>query len=110
MHLGSDDDPSVGGASCYYYGRGGYASQAGQRLADLILAELTESTDLEGRGTHAKSLPLLRETRMPAVHVEPCFITNPREEELLRSPEFRRRLAGALADAVAAFFAGEHPS
>ena len=45
-------------------------------------------------------------TLMPAVQVEPCFVTNPHEEARLREPEFRRQVAMALADAVERFFAG----
>jgi N-acetylmuramoyl-L-alanine amidase len=52
------------------------------------------------------AIPLLRETRMPAVHVEPCFITNPREEALLRQESFRAEVAVALCDAVQQFFNG----
>lgn len=42
---------------------------------------------------------------MPAVHVEPCFVTNPREERLLADPAFRRQLAMTIADGVERFFA-----
>ena len=107
LHLNSDPDPAAGGASCYYYGRGGYASQAGQRLAELILDELVRSLGLEDRLAHPKALPLLRETRMPAVHVEPCFITNPEEETMLRDAAFRRGVASALATALQRFFDGD---
>ena len=41
---------------------------------------------------------------MPAVHVEACFITNPREEELLRSGDFRGDVATAIATGVERFF------
>jgi hypothetical protein len=57
----------------------------------------------DGR-THPKALPLLRETQMPAVQVEPCFITNPEEEARLRDGIFRQRLARALADGMERYF------
>jgi N-acetylmuramoyl-L-alanine amidase len=107
VHLNSDPDPSARGATCYYYGRGGYVSQAGQRLAELILDELTGPLGLEDRGAHPKALPLLRETRMPAVHVEPCFVTNPDEEALLGEETFRRRVATAIAAGLERFFDGD---
>ena len=88
----------------FYYGRDDYESQAGHRLADVIQSEVTAQLGLKDGRTHPKSLPLLRETRMPAVHLEPCFITNPHEELLLRSPTFRARFAGAVADALERFF------
>jgi len=104
IHLNAHEDPRAEGATAFYYGRDDYESQAGHRLADVIQSEVTAQLGLKDGRTHPKSLPLLRETRMPAVHLEPCFITNPHEERLLRSPTFRARFAGAVADALERFF------
>lgn len=105
LHLNAHGDPAAEGASTYYFGRDGWHSPAGARLAELIQDELTGSLRLKDGRTHAKALPLLRETQMPAVHVEPCFVTNPREERLLADPAFRRQLAMTIADGVERFFA-----
>ncbi len=104
LHLNSHDDPNAEGATVFYCGREGWASAGGQRLAELIQDELTSRLGLMDGRTHPKWLPLLRETRMPAVHVEACFITNPREEELLRSGGFRGDVATAIATGVERFF------
>lgn len=106
LHLNAHDDPSAEGASTFYYGRENWFSQAGQRLAEAIQHELTDRLGLKDLRTHAKSLPLLRETRMPAVHVEPCFITNAAEEARIRDPSFHREMATAVADAVERFVGG----
>jgi N-acetylmuramoyl-L-alanine amidase len=47
---------------------------------------------------------------MPAVHVEPCFITNPREEALIQDGSFRSQVAFCLAEAVERFFGRGKPS
>jgi N-acetylmuramoyl-L-alanine amidase len=47
---------------------------------------------------------VLRETRMPAVQLEPCFITNPAEEAIVTDPARRRELAAAVAAGIEAFF------
>ena len=104
LRLNAHEDPRAEGASTYYYGRDDYVSPAGQRLAELLLEELTSKLGLKDGRAHPKALPLLRETRMPAVHVEPCFITNPREEALLRGIEFPAAVARALADGMERFF------
>jgi N-acetylmuramoyl-L-alanine amidase len=104
LYLNSHNDPAAEGCSTYYYGRDEWFSQAGQRLAELIQDELTHRLGLKDGRTHPKALPLLRETQMPAVHVEPCFLTNPREEKLVGQPGFRREVARAIADAVERFF------
>lgn len=104
LHLNAHSDPRAEGALSFYYGRGDYVSKAGQRLAELIQEELTTTLGLKDGRTHPKSLPLLRETRMPAVHVEPCFITNPEEEGKLRKEEFRTGFAVAVRTALERFF------
>ncbi len=104
LHLNAHRDQRAEGASTYYYGREGWVSPGGQRLAELIQDALTDRLGLKDGRTHAKALPLLRETQMPAVHVEPCFISNPAEERLLSDPGFRRALAEALASALERFF------
>ena len=104
LHLNSHPEAAAEGASSYYYGREGWSSQAGQRLAEMIQEVLVSRLGRKDGRTHAKSLPLLRETNMPAVHVEPCFITNPTEESLVQDEGFRRELAQALTDAIERFF------
>jgi N-acetylmuramoyl-L-alanine amidase len=104
LHCNSHSSPGADGASTYYFGREGAASLLGQRLADLIQEELTSRMGMTDGRTHAKAFPMLRETRMPAVQVEPCFITNPFEERLLGEEAFRRDVAVAIAEALEHFF------
>lgn len=106
IHLNSHDDPSAEGASSYYYGRLGFESVAGRALAELVQETITTRLGLTDGRTHAKAFPMLRETQMPALHLEPCFLTNEREERLLADPRFAESLAEAIVDAVELFFAG----
>lgn len=106
LHMNSHADPSAEGSSSYFFGRLGTASVAGQTLAELIQDEVTAATGLRDGRTHPKAFAILRETRMPAVQVEPCFITNPKEEQLLTEEPFLRELARAVATALERYFAG----
>jgi N-acetylmuramoyl-L-alanine amidase len=101
IHLNSHDESSAAGA-CTYYWRG---SIAGQRLAEHIQDALVGLGTSDCR-THPRSYQLLRETRMPAVLVEPCFITNPEEEQRLFEPSFREQVADAIATAVRHYYEG----
>lgn len=103
IHL-NGGDPGAEGSTCFYFGTEGTYSPAGQRLAEVIQEELTSRLRLKDGRTHPLAVALLRETRMPAVQVEPSFITNPREEGLLLDGEFRRRVAEALTAGVERFF------
>jgi N-acetylmuramoyl-L-alanine amidase len=104
IHTNGHDDPRAEGSLCLYYGNEVAFSAGGQRLAELVQDELTARLGLKDGRTHPKSITLLRETAMPAVQVEPCFITNPREERLLREEPFLRDLAIAIAHGVERFF------
>jgi N-acetylmuramoyl-L-alanine amidase len=99
LHAASHPDSSAAGAATYYYGNERFESERGARLADLVQTAVCDLGFTNGR-THAKTWPLLRETRMPALQIEPCYLTNPAEERLLADPTFHRRLAAAIASAV----------
>jgi N-acetylmuramoyl-L-alanine amidase len=106
IHLNGHDDPAAEGSSSYFFGRLGTTSVAGHALAELIQDEVTAATGLRDGRVHPMAFPILRETRMPAVQVEPCFITNPKEEQLLADEPFRGEVARAMAVAVERYFAG----
>jgi N-acetylmuramoyl-L-alanine amidase len=103
LHLNAGD-PSAEGATCFYFGTEETYSPAGQHLAEAIQAELTSSLHLTDGRTHRLVLAILRETRMPAVVVEPCFLTNLDEELLLADPVSRREIAGAIAAGLERYF------
>ena len=50
-----------------FYGTDGFESAGGRRLASLAVARLRETTTLDVEEPKAMRLPILRETRMPAV-------------------------------------------
>lgn len=107
IHINSHEDPSAEGSSSYYFGRLGASSVGGQTLAELVQDELTTATGLRDGRAHPKAFTILRETRMPAVIVEPCFITNPKEERLLSEGRFQRDVARAISIALERYFAGK---
>jgi N-acetylmuramoyl-L-alanine amidase len=104
IHLNGHEDPGAEGSTCFYFGTEDTSSPAGQRLAELIQEDVTSRMGLKDGRVHAMSITILRETRMPAVVVEPCFITNPKEERLLQEEGFRHDLAIAIAEGLERFF------
>ena len=99
LHLNSHDRASAEGSSTYYFG----SSRVGEMLADAIQDELVD-LGLKDCRSHARSYTILKETRMPAVLVEPVFITNPDEAARLDNPHFLTRIAAAIARAIARYF------
>lgn len=95
IHLNSHDEAPAEGASTYFFG----GSRSGEALAERIQEELV-SMGLRNCRSHARSYAILRETRMPAVLVEPVFISNPDEEKRLEDNGFVLALAGSISTAV----------
>ena len=101
LHFNSHSEPTAEGASTYYFPR----SRAGEILADCVKDNLVD-LGLRDCRSHARTYSILRETRMPAVLIEPAFITNPDEAKLLLDADFRTTLATAIAAGVRRYFEG----
>ncbi len=66
------------------------------KLAEAIQEELASEIGVKNRGVKQAPFAVLMGATMPAVLVEVDFITNPEEERLLNTPEYRRRLEEAI--------------
>lgn len=91
LHLNSYDEPTAEGSSTYYFA----SSRAAQRLAEGVQSELV-GLGLNDCRSHGRAYAVLKETRMPAVLVEPVFITNPDEAKRLLDRGFLGAVAGAI--------------
>lgn len=103
IHLDGSRDPRVGGSAAYYFARGKRFSRAGKKLAEFIQKETVSLLRRKDRGVRGKNFEVLRKTLMPAVLVEPVFITNREEERLLMDGAFRQKVAVAVFGGVKRF-------
>jgi N-acetylmuramoyl-L-alanine amidase len=85
----------AGGPVCAYFGSASTHSPAGKRLAELVLEELDRGPGSPGRLERLTDA-ILRDTRMPAVLIQPGATT----------AADVARVALAVADALRRFFAG----
>jgi N-acetylmuramoyl-L-alanine amidase len=99
LHLNSHPRPSAEGASTYFFA----GSRAGELLAENIQSGLVE-LGLGDCRAHARAYAILKETRMPAVLVEPGFISSPADERRLEVPEFRSAIASAVTAGVQRYY------
>ncbi len=90
---------SAEGATTFHFG----GSRSGEELADKLQEELVALGFKDCR-SHARSYPVLRETRMPAVLVEPGFITNADDEKRLNDPDVLSAVADSIARGIARFY------
>jgi N-acetylmuramoyl-L-alanine amidase len=89
------------GCRCAYYRGYSTASPAGQNLAEWLAASVATALGVENLGAHGMAIPVLRETRMPAVMCE----AGPTRALVERSPA----VAEAVADGLERWIAPEQP-
>jgi N-acetylmuramoyl-L-alanine amidase len=102
LHLGGGL-PEERGPTCSYFGSASTYSPSGRHLAELLLEELEREFACRGR-LQRLTISMLRETRMPAVQIEPLFVTNREEAAVIAGPEFATRVGRAVASGVRRFF------
>ncbi len=70
-------------------------------LAEHLHRALLHATNLEDRGVNrARFIGVLRGQRRPSVLIEAGFLSNPQEAKRIENPEFRQKLAEAVATAL----------
>jgi N-acetylmuramoyl-L-alanine amidase len=95
--------PEASGPTVSYFGSSTTHSPAGMLLAQLILQQVELAVGARGR-LQRLTVSILRETRMPAVQVEPAFLTNEREAALIADPMFAQRVGRAVAAGIRRYF------
>lgn len=92
VHADSFTDPNAHGITTYVQALGGW----GERIAREVQKEMVLATGLTDRGVKVANLHVTRETNGPALLVECGFISNPKEEALMKDSKWDQRLANAI--------------
>ncbi len=100
IHLNHSQNPKAEGVCCYYFSSGNISSTKGQKIAHSLQHELVSALQAKDCRVHGKKFNILRLTKIPAVIVEPGFITNAAEETLLKDPDYRQKIATAIFDGL----------
>ncbi|HYY08542.1 MAG TPA: peptidoglycan-binding protein [Actinomycetota bacterium] len=104
IELTAREGQGSGGPVCSYFGTRTTHSPTGLVLAQLILEELEAELSMPGR-IQPLTIATLRETRMPAVQVEPLTTESDRAGDLLADEAFPARVGRAIAAGLRRFFA-----
>lgn len=88
----------LSGTETYYYTR------ASRPLALALHQSLIRGIKRRDRGLRRARYYILRHTQMPAVIVEPVYISNPQESELVTSAKFQEEVARDIAEGVKDYF------
>ena len=107
LHCDAHSNPEATGMAAFYFGTvtGRTISVAGHALAELLLDEVSVRSESRSCGAHPKTWELLRLTRMPAVHLDLGYLTNPDDGARLGSEAGRDAIARAITAALIRFFA-----
>ncbi|CDI50280.1 cell wall-binding repeat-containing protein [Clostridium tetani] len=96
IHANSASISNAKGTEVYY----SPGSTNGEKLAKAIQDEVVKATNLYNRGVKTANFYVLRNTNASAALVETGFISNPKEEQLLKSDAFQEKMAQAIAKGV----------
>lgn len=100
IHCNSFSNQQANGTETFYYPD----SVKGEKLARCIQGQLIQEFGLTDRGIKTSTgLGVLKYTDMPSVLAELAFISNPKEEVLLR--DYQDRWAKAIARGVSDYYA-----
>ncbi|MDN5347829.1 MAG: N-acetylmuramoyl-L-alanine amidase [Clostridia bacterium] len=102
VHANAFDDREYG-AQVFY----DPPSQEGRRLAENIQAAISERLQNTERAAAALDAYVLRNQQIPAVIVEVGFLSNPREENLLRKPAYQKEMALAITHGILKYLSSQ---
>lgn len=99
IHNDSFSTSTASGTTTFHYG-----NEKAIELANYVQKALTDELNTTNRGIKFASFYILRYTTMPAILVEPAFISNPEEELLLTSADGRNKIAESIYDGIVRYF------
>ena len=101
IHANASRNVGAAGTETYY------ETPESQALARVVQSEVAQALGEPDRGVRTADFYVLVNTPMPSILVETAFITNPSEEAMLRDPATQRRIADAIARAIAKYLAAQ---
>lgn len=103
VHCNSSTNRSANYFAVFVQRLGGEAEKLAHKVIEKVTAATGWSWGADDDGAREKNLHMTRETKMPAILIECGFISNPAQEKQLATPEFRKKLARAIADGILAY-------
>lgn len=79
------------------------------KLGQEVLTRIGQVGNLHKRQVEQAGFAVLKAPDIPSILVETAFISNPDEEDQLRSPAYRSKLVDALAEGIRRYFARNPP-
>ncbi len=110
IHGNADESAGIKGIMAFYpaSSTGFVSKELSGKCKDLcktILDELAASTGAKNWGAiEHESLTALNWTKIPAAHVEIGYLSNPEEDKLLQTADYRAKIVQGIADGIDKYF------
>ncbi|WP_440054027.1 N-acetylmuramoyl-L-alanine amidase [Pseudoalteromonas sp. T1lg65] len=86
-----------------------HSMNTGYRVAEEVIKELKKVAKLHKKTPQAANFGVLKSPDIPSILVETGFISNPKEEKLLKSPFHQERLAKAIFTSIKRYYENNPP-
>jgi N-acetylmuramoyl-L-alanine amidase len=73
-------------------------------FSNVLVRKLKPATTLAREPQRAAAFKVLKQSHAPSVLIELGYLSNPEDEKLLKSPAWRKKMAGSITAAVDAYF------
>ena len=97
IHANSFNNSETGGVETYY---NQHDNNQNRFLAEKIQDKLGRGLKLNDRGIKESNFYVIKYTKMPSALIEVAFLSNHREEKMLKSREFQQQAAALIADGI----------
>ncbi len=77
-----------------------------KRLAEYLAKKSSQMAKTKNRGAKTARFYVLRNTLIPAILVEVGFLSNPKEERMLKTSSYRQKIARSLAESIVGYANG----
>lgn len=101
LHINSSVNKSVGGFSSYYYPK----TDNDLKIAKAIQDKFAKNFGVDNLGVRQANFYVVKRCSMPATLLEMCFISNPKEEKLMKGKWFQKKTARLIVEGVENYFA-----
>lgn len=92
------------GSTTFYNSTVSFNGPRSKTLGDSIQKNMISSLNTYNRGVKEQNFYVNRMNHLPSVLVELAFLSNPREEKLLKSTEFRKKAAVGITKGLEEYF------
>ena len=87
-----------------------HSMKTGFSVAEEVMNELKKVAKMHKKAPQAASFAVLKSPDIPSILVETGFISNPREERLLKSANYQERLAKAIFTSLKSYYLKNPPA